>query len=210
VTKESLRLTSLVEVNEEIARAYFEEEIARAYFEEVCGYMVRTGFQFKKSAKKRPGRTKGGAGPADIDLLISHPNPKSERYQKFVKAYGTKAMISVKGWHMEPKSHRKLKNALNTIDDAAESLFGDSQASNAAEGFFGNGDFKRILVISRLDEKFKEKQKMHARQYYKIDEIIEFKEMLKALLDSAKKRKYFPESQILQTIYTLSRYVLPS
>lgn len=54
----------MVEVNEEIARAYFEE---------VCGYMVRTGFYFKKVREKRAGKTKGGAGPADIDLLILQP-----------------------------------------------------------------------------------------------------------------------------------------
>ncbi|MBS7633730.1 hypothetical protein KEJ15_09020 [Candidatus Bathyarchaeota archaeon] len=74
--------------------------------------------------------------------------------------------------------------------------------------FFGCNDFKRILVISRLDEKFKNEQKSYAKQAYNVDEIIEFKQMLEKLLDSIKNRTYFPESPILQTIYTLSKYVL--
>ncbi|MBS7633731.1 hypothetical protein KEJ15_09025 [Candidatus Bathyarchaeota archaeon] len=110
----------MVEVNEEIARAYFEE---------VCGYMVRTGFYFKKVREKRAGKTKGGAGPADIDLLILHPNPNSEKYKEFIEKFGKRAMVSVKGWHMEPKRRRSREGARREIDNACKSLFGDTQAS---------------------------------------------------------------------------------
>jgi len=189
----------LVEVNEEIARAYFEE---------VCGYMVRTGFYFKKMREKRADKKRGGAGPADIDLLILHPNPASDQNKDLVKNYGTRAMVSVKGWHMEPQYHRSIENAERTIDNACKSLFGDPQASDAAKAFFGGADFKRLLVISRLDEKFKDEQEKYARQKYNVDKIIDFSKILKELLDSIKKRKYFPESPILQTIYTLSKYIL--
>src|SRR3990170_2675861 len=114
----------MVEVNEEIAREYFEE---------VCGYMVRTGFYFKKVGKKREGRTKGGAGPADIDLLILHPNPTSKRYKVFIEKFGKRAIVSVKGWHMQPKRCRSREKARDKIDDACESLFADSQASEVSK-----------------------------------------------------------------------------
>jgi hypothetical protein len=192
----------LVEVNEEIARAYFEE---------VCGYMVRTGFYYKKFRKKRVGKKKGGAGPADIDLLIMHPNPASKHYSGFVKKYGQRSMVSVKGWHMEPKRRRSLQSALEEMDNACSSLFEDRQASDSAKAFFGSSDFKRLLVISRLDEIFKDKQRRYVRQEYGVEQIVEFEEMLEKLMAQARSRKrtYFPESPILQTIYTISKYVLP-
>jgi hypothetical protein len=192
----------LVEVNEEIARAYFEE---------VCGYMVRTGFYYKKFREKREGKKRGGAGPADIDLLIMHPNPAAKQYMDFVKKYGKRAMVSVKGWHMEPKRRRDLESALEEMDNACSSLFADCQASDSAEAFFGSSDFRKLLVISRLDENFKEKQKEYAKQKYKVEPIIEFQEILEKLMEQARSRArtYFPESPILQTIYTMSKYIIP-
>lgn len=191
----------MVEVNEEIARAYFRE---------VCGYLVRAGFYYKKFRKRRAGKKKGGAGPADIDLLIMHPNPSSKQYRGFVKNYDQRAMVSVKGWHMEPKRRKSRKNALGEMDNACSSLFADRQASDSAKAFFGSGDFKKLLVISRLDENFKEDQRKYARQKYGVEQIIEFQQMLEKLMAQARSRKrtYFPESPILQTIYTISKYVL--
>ena len=39
----------MVEVNEEITKAYFEE---------VCGYLVRTGYHFTKTSPKRNGKNR--------------------------------------------------------------------------------------------------------------------------------------------------------
>ena len=189
----------MVEVNEEITRAYFEE---------VCGYMVRTGYHFTKSSQKRAGKARGGAGPADIDLLIYHPNPKSELFNDYIKKYGVKAMVSVKGWHMLPKKSRKLETALETIDNACKSTFGDHQASDAARVFFGDSGFNRILVLSRIDNKFPEEQRKYAKTKYQVNSIIEFSDMLRELLSAVQNRRYFPESQILQTMYTLNEYIL--
>ena len=183
------------------------EEIAKAYFEEVCGYMVRTGFYFKKVRKQRSGKEKGGAGPADIDLLIMHPNPDSAKYKAFTDRYGAKAMVSVKGWHQEPETHRIAGNALATIDRACSSLFGDPQASKYAKEYFGNDGFRKLLVISRLDTRFKKEQEEHALKRYGAS-VIEFREVICELLERIEHRTYFPESEILQTIKLMSKYVL--
>lgn len=185
--------------------AEVNEEIAQAYFEEVCGYMVRTDYYFKKF-KKRPGK-KGGAGPADIDLLIYHPDPTSELHKKYVNRFGKKAIVSVSGWHMLPKGSRKKETALGTIDVACK-LFSDPQASDVAKGFFGDDAFSKIVVISKLDEKFKDEQKKYAEERYGVNEVIEFKEILNELTEYAQKsgRTWFKESSILQTVFTLDRY----
>jgi len=189
----------LVEVNEEITRAYFEE---------VCGYLVRTGYFLKKTCEKRESNRKGGAGPADNDLMILHPNPTSVQYRDYVNKYGERAMISVKGWHMLPKRSRKEATAKRTIDEACVSFFGDPQASDTARDFFGGKRFNRVLVLSRLDENLKEIQKKHAKEKYKVYTIIEFQYILKKLLSAVTNRSYNPESQIMQTMFTLNKYVL--
>ena len=68
--------------------AEVNEEIAKAYFEEVRGYLTRQDHYFKKESKKPHKR--GGIGPSDIDLLIMHPSEEG--------IYGKRAMVSVKGW----------------------------------------------------------------------------------------------------------------
>ena len=119
----------MTDVNEEIARQYFEEN----------GFLVRTNLRYYIN--------KNGGGPgglSDIDLVVANMKPVDLGDLPFVLSTDdlkgiSKASIEVKGWHTEritPKT-----NNFNRL-----SHFIRKEATEAVTNFFGTCKFKKILI----------------------------------------------------------------
>jgi hypothetical protein len=170
--------------------AEVNEEIARVYFEEVCGYTAKSDFYFKKKSEKAHKR--GGVGGSDIDLLLLHPNEG---------IYGKKAMVSVKGWHNYVLTLKGCKNNPNWTKG-----FG-KQDLDAAESFFNAKDFNKILVVPRVKEPEKELIEEYVKKTKGIDYVLGFPFMLNELFKKFEQSsRYYKESETLQTLAVTYRY----
>ncbi|MEM2956465.1 MAG: hypothetical protein QW041_02755 [Candidatus Pacearchaeota archaeon] len=164
--------------------AEVNEEIAKAYFEEVCGYFVKTNLYFKKESEKPHKR--GGVGASDIDLLLLHPTDGK---------YGKRAMVSVKGWHEYVLNLKNCKNNYKWMHGF------EKQDLKAVENFFGTKEFNKILVVPRVNEKERWIIEQYGKQNKGIDYIISFPFMLNELFNKFKQSsRYYKESEVLQTL----------
>ena len=171
--------------------AEVNEEIAKAYFEEVCGYMIKQDHYFKKTSQKSHAR--GGVGPSDIDLLIMHPRDEG--------IYGIRAMVSVKGWHGYCLTEKNCQN-----NEKWTKGF-EKQDLNAAESFFGTKDFNKILVVPRVDEKERAFIEQYVKRNKGIDYLLGFPFMLNELSKKIEQSsRYYKESESLQTLAVSHKY----
>lgn len=165
------------------------EQIVKAYFEEVYGYVVRTNIYFKKKGKK------GGAGPADIDLVMIHP--KKGKFEKRV-------IVTVKGWQGVKirkgsiSDRKKFKNEWKIFQ---------KQEVKAADKFFGKNKYKKILVLPPIKIDDKEYCKELVKKRYDIL-LMDFSDILFKLmknllgenLEGEKKIWRSFDSEFLQTL----------
>jgi len=174
--------------------AEVNEEIAKAYFEEICRYFVETDHYFKKSSKKAHKR--GGTGPSDIDLLLLHPTEG---------IYGKRAMVSVKGWHGYVLNSENCKKNYKWMHGF------EKQDLDAAEDRFKSKDFSKILVVPRINEEEREEVERYAKECKGIDYIITFPFMLKEIFDKiGDSSRYYKESEVLHTLTVSYRhYITP-
>ena len=171
--------------------AEVNEEIAKAYFEEVCGYFIKTDLYFKKTSKKEHKR--GGVGPSDIDLMLLHPQDNG--------IYGKRAMVSVKGWHGYVLNSTNCKNNQKWMHGF------EKQDLDAAENCFKTKEFSKILVVPRVNEDERPLVEQYAKKYKGIDHILGFPFMLEKLFKTFEQSsRYYKESEVLQTLAVAYRY----
>ncbi len=140
------------------------EHIAKAYFEEVYSYVVKTNHHFKKKREK-------GTGPADIDLILIYP--------KDGKApFGSKAICSVKGWQNYIIKFSEIKN--KEIFEKKWKIFEEEELI-AAKDFFGDDKFEKILILPPIHKNDKEKAKEYCLRNYKIH-LLDFSDILIELM----------------------------
>ena len=174
--------------------AEVNEEIAKAYFEEVCGYLTKSDYCFQKTSK-RPHK-RGGVGPSDIDLLIMHPNEGG--------LYGKRAMVSVKGWH----DYILTKYNCKTKESWTKGF--EKQDLDAAEEFFKTKDFSKILVVPRVEKNNREFIEKYVKTSKGIDCLIDFPFMINEIFKKFKKPRYYKESEVLQTLAVAYRHNIKS
>lgn len=158
------------------------EEIVAKYYE-MNGYLVHRNLPYPVSKKFSP--------DSDIDLLIYNSNTND------------KAIIEVKGWHTETftlKSYFKnVKRLYNFV--RPESL-------SRAEMFFGDDDFRKIIVVPKLPKK--EEKVKEIKEFLKtknIDEVLDFEPILKYIYNNVNINKNYRDSEVLQTVRLLKKYL---
>ena len=139
------------------------EQIAKAYFEEVHGYMVKTNHYFKKVRDT-------GSGPADIDLILYHPREGN---------FGKQAICSVKGWQSQTIRLKAIKDK-PTFEENWR-IFEDQEISEG-ERFFGNKDFAKILILPPIHKSEKKEAKKYCEKEYKI-QLLDFSDILIELIE---------------------------
>ncbi|MBI2140294.1 hypothetical protein HYU14_05190 [Candidatus Woesearchaeota archaeon] len=140
------------------------EQIIKAYFEEVHKYVVRTNLYFKKRGKK------GGAGPADIDLVMIHPKKGK---------YGKNVIVTVKGWQGATIRRKDIQNR-NTFEKKWK-IF-QKQELKAADKFFGKNNYKKILILPPIKINDKVYCKKRINKEYKTI-LMDFPDILFELMD---------------------------
>jgi len=170
----------MTDVNEEIVAIYFE----------LNGYLVRKNLKYMIKKPK-------SSGESDIDLAIQHPQT------------GDKAIVEVKGWHNDVLSINDFKTS--NKEDYKSRLFHflRKEALKKAEEFFKSKDFRKILVVPAL-AKNAEKRKA-ILDYVKKDkgvDIIEFKDIIREVLDKTEINKNYKDSEFQQTIRLVKLYGL--
>jgi len=166
----------MAEVNEEIARVYFEE----------LGYTVRTNLYYKKKSGL-------GTGPADIDLLILKPQGKGK--------YGKKAIVSVKGWHSFTFSLRLMKKSGRLFE-----MFVPQSIRRAEDFLGKGFKRILIVAKTPKDKKEKVLIKKWLAKRMKIDFLLEFSEILSELIKRTDNKRNYPNSEVQQTIRLLKNY----
>ena len=178
----------MAEVNEEVSRLFFEAN----------GFLVRTNLSY---FVKKP---KGPAGTSDIDLLVANMAPESSIEMPFILeeehlAGISKAIIEVKGWHME-----RISPSLSSFDRIA--YFTRPEAIRAATDFFHASDFKNILITSALVTTKKARTKaIDTLRTMSIDHVIEFKTIIDGLFEKLDPTKS-SNSEVLQTLRLVKIY----
>jgi len=177
------------DVNEEIAREYFEDN----------GFLVRMNLKYYIN------RNNGGPGGlSDIDLLVVNLKPTDLGSLPFILTTHdlkgiSKAAIEVKGWHTE-----RITPRTNNFDRLL--YVARNEAVEAASKFFGTLDFKKILIVSSLAISQSAKEAtIEKLRSAGIDHIIEFKTVIDSLYESVETQKS-PSSEILQTIRLIKIY----
>ncbi len=178
------------DVNEEIVKAYYEAQ----------GYVVKTNHYYVKRKFSEDGKKKG-QGPSDIDLIIIHPKTND------------KAIISVKGWHNDVVRKSNIKKWLGKDN---MKLRIDNQTVEAGKSFFGDNNFKKILVLSCIDRKDYSELKKELESFYGYDEVLDFPTILRELIDGSPEKniepfnqfKHYRDSEFLQTLRLFIKYYI--
>lgn len=179
----------MADVNEEIARKYFEDN----------GFLVRTNLKYYINTNAG-----GPGGLSDIDLVAINMKPSDLGSLPFILTTNdlkgiSKASIEVKGWHTE-------RITPNTNNFSRLLYFTRNEAVNAASDFFNSRDFKKILVISSLAiNPLAREETIEKLRSGGIDHVIEFKTIIDSLYESVDIKKN-PGSEILQTVRLIKIY----
>ena len=179
----------MADVNEEIAREYFEDN----------GFLVRTNLKYYINPNAG-----GPGGLSDIDLVAINMKPTDLGILPFILTTNhlkgiSKASIEVKGWHTE----RITPNTNNFIRLLH---FTRNEAVKAVSEFFDSCDFKKILIISSLAiNQLAREETIERLCSGGIDHVIEFKTIIDSLYESVDPNKN-PSSEILQTIRLIKIY----
>jgi hypothetical protein len=164
------------------------EEIVKAYFE-AKGYIVKTNHYFKKNK-----------GASDIDLVIYHPKTKD------------KAIVSVKGWHNDSFKNDNIQEGKQWGHLNDEKLGLGKQAEESAKSFFGDSEFKRILVFSNIQDENYESFRKKVAERFSFDEVIDFPHIIKELIEDpeigVKTQRNYKDSEFLQTLRLLKKYYI--
>jgi hypothetical protein len=163
------------------------EQIAKAYFEEVHGYIVKTNHYFKKVRKK-------GTGPSDIDLILRHPVDKGKK-----GPFGKRAICSVKGW----QSHRTKLTEIKSkeIFKKRWKVF-ERDELKAADKFFESKNYTKILLVPPLNRESIIKAKEFCLKSYGIV-LLDFSEVLFSLLKhlaTGRNSRRAYDLEVLQTL----------
>jgi len=181
----------MTDVNEEIVKAYYEAQ----------GYLVKTNHYYIKTTLPKEGK-KAGHGASDIDLIIIHPKNKD------------KAIISVKGWLNDVVRKSNIDNKWKTKDNKLLKI--DNQTLEAGKRFFGDSNFKKILVVSCIEEKSYNELKKELEDFYGYDLIIDFPTILKELIEGSSEKniepfnqfKNYRDSEFLQALRLFIKYYI--
>ena len=113
------------------------------------------------------------------------------------------ALVQIKGWHSERFAPSVLKASSYIFN------FTKQRTLRLAADFFGDADFKKILVISRLPAGKEMREKSINFLLGKgIDHVIEFATILKVLINTVKVNKNYTGSDLLQLLRLLKQYKL--
>src|SRR5574341_16035 len=167
----------MTDVNEEIVRVYFE----------LKGYFVYPNLKYTVTKK-------GIRGDSDIELAIYNLET------------GNKAIVEVKGWHSENFSltYFSTTDFQNYSDNRLFNFIRPEAIKKAIE-FFKTDDFRKILVISKLASTQRE-DCIKLSKERGIDELIEFYEILKYVVENVVPNKNYRDSEFLQTVRLLKNY----
>jgi len=168
------------EVNESIVKRYFE----------LKGYMVTTNIGY--SVIRQTKNKKKGSGVSDIDLAIVRPDLED------------RAIVEVKGWHMETLTPGYLKD----INLKKLTGFISKEALESAEKFFKSKKFRKILVISSLSKIKKNREKVIEFFKNKGVDLLEFKDILKYMIGTTSINRHYRDSECQQTIRIFKIYNL--
>ena len=176
------------------------ETIVRLFFE-LNGFLVRTNVEYWVSGER-------GGGDSDIDLVVYNLNPdKLHPPRDFVITLGDlpgirQAIVETKGWHTESFTEGLVKNTpriFNFVRPVAIEM--------AREEVFFDADFRRILVVSRLSPVEENRQAAIGRlKEGGIDHVVEFRTIVRFIVDQVVPNKNYPDSEIMQTIRLLKVY----
>ncbi len=180
----------MTDVNEEVVKAYYEAQ----------GYIVKTNNYYVKKKFSEEGKKKG-QGPSDIDLIIMHPITKD------------KAIISVKGWHNDVVRESNIKKWLGK-DNMKLKI--DSQTIEAGKSFFGDDNFKKILVLSCIDKENYNELKRELETFYGYDLVLDFPTILNDLIEGNPEKKiprfndfkHYRDSEFLHTLRLIIKYYI--
>jgi len=169
----------MTDVNEEIVAKYFE----------LNGYLVYKNLKYMIKKKK-------SSGESDIDLAVYKIDT------------GEKAIVEVKGWHTESFSitHFTCKDPKDYRSRIFHFLREESQ--EAAKAFFGSNDFKNLLVLSKLPENIEKRNKILKLLSEKRVEVLEFKDILKFVINKTEINKNYRDSEFQQALRLLKNYNL--
>jgi len=181
----------MAEVNEEIARLFFED----------LGFFVRTNIPYRITGGK------GGVGNSDIDLLaINSAAPKMNEISEFILTPELiqqipAASIEVKGWH----NHSFSQSVINEFPRIFH--FTRREAVETAASVVGNHNFKKILVLSRLPKTTQKRaQSIEILRAGGIDHVVEFRVIMEHLSTLAVRNKHYA-SEVMQTLRLVATYI---
>jgi hypothetical protein len=172
-------LVILPDVNELIVQQWLELQ----------GKVCTTNFTFW-TTRRRIG------GTSDIDIVAFDPRPGQSRW----------SVYEVKGWHSEVMGPATLKDPKLewrifhfTSDEAKSALKEYTRALPE--------DIEYVLVVSKLP-KSKEKREAAIKicKEKGVDRVIEFKDVLKDVIEKIEKNKNYGHSEFLQTLRLLKVY----
>lgn len=159
------------------------EQIAKAYFEEVYGYIVKTNHYFKKVRAK-------GSGPSDIDLILHHPKDG---------LFGKNAICSVKGWQSHTIRLKTIKN--KSKFEEKWRIFEDQEIS-AGKKFFGDNAFEKILILPPIYRSEKKDAIEYCKEEYNI-RLLNFADILIELIEHLSKQENLNRAYDSESLQTL-------
>lgn len=115
-----------------------------------------------------------------------------------------KATVEIKGWHTEKFSPPRLHRFPEIFD------FVQPEALKIARRFFGDNNFKKILVVSSLPAPKGETRKKSIKllQAKGIDHVLEFRSILEYLIRKVRPTRHYAHSDLLQLLRLLKYYRL--
>lgn len=159
------------------------EEIAKSYFEEVHGYIVKTNHYFKKIREK-------GTGPSDIDLVLVHPTSGK---------FGKRAICSVKGW----QSYKIPKKDIFDEEVFREdwNIF-EKQETDEGGKIFNSKNFSKILILPPIKTEDKNECIEFCKKKYGII-LLDFSDILFELIEHMSEKDRVHRSYDSESLQTL-------
>ena len=135
---------------------------------------------------------KKSSGESDIDLTIFREDPPD------------RAIVEVKGWHTETftKSYFTTKRPKDYRSRIFHFL--RPEATKAANKFFKNKPFRRIIVVPKISEK--DRAEIVGICNKKGVEILEFTNILNRIIQETKTNKNYKDSEFQQAVRLMKVY----
>ena len=113
--------------------------------------------------------------------------------------------MEVKGWHNDYFTKSYFEEYEDPEEPNEIFNFVRKEAIEKATEFFGTSDFRKILVISEFRPGQRE-ECMEIVKKGRVDEVLEFHDILSFVVDRVEPNKNYRDSEFLQTVRLLKGY----